>query len=345
MWTQITTARAWDDALRQCHQPHVLQSWAWGEFKARWGWRAQRWALQEGERALACVQLLRRKVGPLCVLYAPKGPSLAIVQGASSPMRDVTRFLESQANQQRALWLKIDGDHWFAALPETRDLLRQRGWRYSSSQVQFRNTAISPIHKTDDELLAAMKQKCRYNVRLAQKRGVVVRPATPADDDLLYAMYAETAQRDGFLIREQAYYADAWRTMNAQGFVAEHGGKPLAGLILLAFANTAYYFYGMSRNEGREHQPTYALQFAAMRWARDNGCTAYDWWGAPEQADDESDSMAGVWRFKQGFGAQFAEGLGAWDYAPSPLLYKAYVELMPRLINLMKRRKQASTIN
>ena len=73
MWTQITNARAWDDALRQCYQPHVLQSWAWGAFKERWGWSAQRWAFVEGEHMQACVQVLRRKVGPLCVLYAPKG--------------------------------------------------------------------------------------------------------------------------------------------------------------------------------------------------------------------------------------------------------------------------------
>ncbi len=335
----MTDARAWDDALRQCQQPHVLQSWAWGEFKARWGWAAQRWALADGAHVQACVQLLRRKAGPLCVLYAPKGPC------GTSASSATLKFLEQQARQQRALWLKLDGDQWTAPLPEIRDMLQQRGWRYSPSQVQFRNTALSPINQTDDDLLAGMKQKWRYNVRLAQKRGVTVRQTTRADDDLLYAMYAETAQRDGFLIREKNYYVDAWRTMNAQGFVAEHEGQPLAALVLFTFANTAYYFYGMSRTEGREHMPTYAIQFAAMRWAREQGCTHYDWWGAPEDVNDEVDGMAGVWRFKQGFGAQFAEGLGAWDYAPNPLLYKAYVELMPRVLSLMKRRKQSHTIS
>src|SRR5204862_1952980 len=134
------------------------------------------------------------------------------------------------------------------------------------------------------------------------------RAATRADDELLYALYAETAQRDGFLIREKTYYVDAWRAMHAQGFVAEHEGQPLAGLVLFTFAQRAWYFYGMSRTEGREHMPSYALQWQAMRWARDHGCHVYDWWGAPEKADDETDSMAGVWRFKQGFGARLFEG-------------------------------------
>jgi lipid II:glycine glycyltransferase (peptidoglycan interpeptide bridge formation enzyme) len=83
----------------------------------------------------------------------------------------------------------------------------------------------------------------------------------------------------------------------------------------------------MSRTAGREHMPSYALQWRAMQWARAAGCAFYDWWGAPERDDDEADGMAGVWRFKQGFGAQFLEGIGAWDYAPSGPLYSAYLKL------------------
>ncbi len=184
-------------------------------------------------------------------------------------------------------------------------------------------------------MLAAMKPKCRYNIRLAEKRGVTVRVVPVIDGDdarLLYDMYAETAQRDGFLIREAAYYFDAWRAMNAIGFVAEKDGEPLGGIVLFTFAKRAWYFYGMSRNAGREHMPNYLLQWAAMRWARDQGCEVYDWWGAPENPDDENDSMAGVWRFKQSFGAQFVEGVGAWDFAPVPLLYRAYLDFGARFI-------------
>ncbi len=352
-WQPMGDARAWDNALSQCKTPHVLQSWAWGEFKSRWGWSAQRWVLRaapDDTRVLAAVQLLRRKAGPFCALYAPKGPVLA-ADAEPAIYAEVLAFLEGQARKAGAIWLKVDGDMPFGldeitsgsdgnqnTLTQWRSTLRQRKWRYSPSQVQFRNTGLNLIHQTDDALLAGMKQKWRYNVRLAEKRGVVVRAATRADDDLLYALYAETAQRDGFLIREKAYYVDAWRAMNAQGFVAEHDGQVLAGLVLFTFAQRAWYFYGMSRTEGREHMPSYALQWQAMRWARDHGCHVYDWWGAPEKADDEADSMAGVWRFKQGFGAQFFEGLGAWDYAPSALLYKGYVELMPRVMRWLRRR-------
>ena len=59
----------------------------------------------------------------------------------------------------------------------------------------------------------------------------------------------------------------------------------------------------MSRNVHREKMPTYLLQWEAMKRAKAKGCTVYDLWGAPE-AFDESDSMWGVYRFKEGLGGK-----------------------------------------
>jgi peptidoglycan pentaglycine glycine transferase (the first glycine) len=321
MWRLISDPVIWDDALRRLDRPHVLQSWAWGDFKSRWGWTAQRWALMGDDGSpRALIQLLRRAIGPLCALYVPKGPTTAPDPASYA---QALAWLERLARAQRALWVKLDGDPLSPAfgLSQARDLLRRRSWFLSPNQVQFRNTAHTDLRGSDDDLLARMKPKWRYNIRLAEKRGVTVRMAQPDDDALLYRLYAETAARDGFVIREQPYYRDAWRAMNATGFIAERAGEPLAGLVLFTFADRAWYFYGMSRSEGREHMPNHLLQWTAMRWARDQGCRVYDWWGAPERLD-ESDPLWGVYRFKEGFGAQFVEGLGAWDYAPSRLLYR-----------------------
>ncbi|MCS6847102.1 MAG: peptidoglycan bridge formation glycyltransferase FemA/FemB family protein [Anaerolineae bacterium] len=337
MWTQVADARAWDAALRTLPSPHLLQSWAWGDFKSRWGWTAERWLLSGADGSpRAAIQLLKRRIRrlPLCVLYAPKGPAAADDDAFSEALA----LLEQRARAQRAIWVKIDGDpgdpNDGGALDRRRALLAARGWRYSPAQVQFRNTMHTDLRQSDDALLAAMKPKTRYNVRLAEKRGVRVRviaPISDADARLLYDMYAETGRRDGFIIREAQYYFDAWRALNGIAFVAEHDGRALAGLVLFCFADRAWYFYGMSRSVGREHMPNYLLQWSAMRWARDHGYTVYDWWGAPDTLED-SDALWGVYRFKEGFGARFVEGLGAWDYAPSHFAYAAYLKLAPRVI-------------
>jgi peptidoglycan pentaglycine glycine transferase (the first glycine) len=266
------------------------------------------------------------------VLYAPKGPTV----DSEASYEEALGWLERQAHAQRAIWVKADGDAEGAG-EKLHAILSRRGWGYSPDQVQFRNTLQTDLRRSEEELLAQMKQKWRYNIRLAEKRGVRVRVGAPGDWPTLYAMYAETGQRDGFIIRGHAYYDDAWRSMNATVLLAEHPAfdRPLAGLVLFGFAERAWYFYGMSRAEGREHMPNYLLQWTAMRWARDHGCAIYDWWGAPEQLN-EADAMWGVYRFKEGFGAQFVEGLGAWDYAPSPVLCRMYTRWMPALWQLAR---------
>lgn len=314
-WQPITDERTWDAATLHLPAAHVLQRWAWGAFKSRWGWQAERWLLTDAAGPVAAVQVLKRRLrGPLSMLYAPRGPLARDEAGWDAALA----FLERRARAQRVVFAMVDGDGWTGPGPtaEARAHLAQRGWSPSPQPPQFRNTALTRIDRSDDALLAAFKPKWRYNLRLAERRGVRVRLATPDDWPALLALYAETGQRDGFIIRPAEYYTDAWRSLHGQGLIAEHEGHALAGLMLFRHGARAWYFYGMSGAAGREHMPNHLLQWEAMRWARDAGCVWYDWWGAPEREADETDRMAGVWRFKQGFDATFAEGVGAWEYFP-----------------------------
>ncbi len=221
----------------------------------------------------------------------------------------------------------------------------------SQSQVQFKNTVWLDLTRSEDEIIASFKQKTRYNIRLAERKGVTVQ--TPkADDvpfDILYKMYAETSVRDGFVIRHENYYREAWgsfiRLGQAQPFIASVGGDPVAAIIVFRFADRALYMYGMSRNLHREKMPNHLLQWRAVQWAKAQGCVIYDFWGAPDVLD-ESDRLYGVWKFKEGFSDHLVRSLGAIDYAPSPALYNLYTTILPRVLNVMRRRglKQTSEV-
>ena len=92
---------------------------------------------------------------------------------------------------------------------------------------------VSDLTPDEDALLAAMKPKWRYNIRLAERRGVVVRDGTAADLPAFYAMYAETGARDGFLVRPFEYYHAIWARFLADGLghvlLAEVEGARPAG--------------------------------------------------------------------------------------------------------------------
>ncbi len=337
----MTDPTTWNEALLALPRPHVLQTWEWGEVKRRHGWTPARLLWERDGRPLAAAQVLRRPLThtPWGVMYAPKGPALD--DDTAETRELVLDDLEQFARRERGILLKIDPDSNSDGLLS--DLVRRR-WRYSAQQIQFRNTALLDLTPSEDDLLAQMKSKTRYNVRLAERRGVQARAGTTDDIDLFYRMYAETGQRDGFLIRPLEYYDDAWRTFMstdlAHMLLAEVEGEAIAGVILFCFGATAWYMYGASRDAHRSLMPNYLLQWAAMRWARARGCSRYDMWGAPDVLDPD-DGLWGVWRFKEGLGAQFTPHIGAYDFAPSPLLYWAYTVAAPRYIGLLRRRHAA----
>jgi lipid II:glycine glycyltransferase (peptidoglycan interpeptide bridge formation enzyme) len=341
---EVTAAAAWDAALLSLPNPHVLQSWAWGETKAQTGWRAKRLLWQEDGRPVAAAALLVRRLHPrlpVAVAYVPKGPILDWSNPAL--MEEVLGRLEAEARRARGLFVKIDPDVR-ADTPLGQLVvvtLARRGWRSSAEQIQFRNTMVSDLTPDEDALLAGMKPKWRYNVRLAERKGVVVRDGAAADLPVFYQMYVETGSRDGFLVRPYAYYQTIWERFLATGLahllLAEVEDRPAAGLILFRFGPTAWYFYGASTSQGRELMPNHALQWAALRWAKAAGCTRYDWWGAPDTLN-ESDPMWGVYRFKAGFGGEFVPWVGAWDYPVSRPGYWLYTVAMPRVLEMARRR-------
>ena len=324
----------------------------------------------------------------LNILYIPKGP---LMDWENESLRErVLGDLQDFAKKQGAIFVKIDPDVVLGTgIPEKEEefarrasarrsnladegtassqghaprrvisvgqklqtALTKHGWRYSDDQIQFRNTVLIDLSASEDEMLARMKQKTRYNIRLAGRKGVIVRVGTPDDWEMLYKMYVETSVRDGFAIRDENYYRTVWSTFNqpstlnlptCEPLIAEVDGEPVAAIFVFYFAERAYYVYGMSTTKASQQMPTYLLQWEAMKRAKERGCTHYDLWGAPETFD-ESDLMWGVFRFKRGLGGEVVRTLGAWDYAPDPLWYKLYTELIPRVLGVMRSRGKRKT--
>ncbi|MCC6603607.1 MAG: peptidoglycan bridge formation glycyltransferase FemA/FemB family protein [Anaerolineae bacterium] len=342
-------------ALAGLPYAHALQSWAWAEQKSRWGWTPIPLTLTIGESSwepLAAAMVLKRKLPrtPFCILYVPKGPALDYKDGALR--RVVLAELENIARRERAIFIKIDpevvkswGDEGERPSPlgtKFTQELKDRGWRFSNEQIQFRHTVELDLTQSEENLLAAMKSKTRYNIRLAERKGIVIRSGTEADFPVMAEMYAATAVRDGFGIRPTAYYLDAWHSFHQAKMghllIAEFEGDPVAAVYLVRFGQRVIYMYGASTDKERPRMPNHLLQWEAIRWAKAQGCTVYDFWGAPDDFV-ESDRLWGVWRFKEGFSGQVVRHIGAWDFPVRPLLYQLYTVILPKYLNYLRRRK------
>ena len=351
------TEQNWNEMIVSLPECHFLQTAEWAEVKREVGWKSTQFVWKDDQGNLAgAANLLVRSLRPLgigprlSIGYIPRGPMMEWTN--SSLRQKALDELQAYAREQGLIFLKIDpeivvgrgipGGETEVENPTSNpilDDLKGRGWKYSAEQIQFKNTAVLDLRGTEEEWLARMKQKSRYNLRLSQRSGVIVRVAINDELELMYKMYAQTAARDGFIIREMEYYLGVWRSFIRAGMadplLAEIDGQPVAGLVLFHFGKKAWYFYGMSTNLQREKMPNYLLQWEAMRLARSRGCEVYDLWGAPDVFDEQS-SMYGVFRFKDGLGAMVVRTAGAWDYPVKRFWYFVYHQVLPRLLAITR---------
>jgi lipid II:glycine glycyltransferase (peptidoglycan interpeptide bridge formation enzyme) len=214
-------------------------------------------------------------------------------------------------------------------------------FRRAAADVQPPDTVLLDLARPEEELLAGMKPKWRYNIRLAEKKGVVVSEARASRKDWrpalsrFYELYRETSERDRIALHPESYYMKLFEI--AEGYASEagrnspdlrlwtasHEGEALAAIVTIFWGRQAVYLYGASSNEKRNLMPTYALQWAAIRAAREAGCGEYDFYGIPP-VDDPAHPMAGLYRFKTGFGGAVVHRGGSWDYPLKPLAYSAF---------------------
>lgn len=335
MLRSVSSPETWNTFVSEHRHGHLLQSWQWGELKATSGWSPVRLALYDEDRIVAAAQVLRRtaphmplRTGHLA--YLPKGP---IIDWSNDVLCDTfTRALNDYLKQHGALALDIEVGF---ETDDTEDAsLRERLKALQPVRaVQPRRTILLDLTPDESTLLAQMKEKWRYNVRLATRKGVTVRVAeTEADVRAWYSLLQTTSERDIFGIHTLDYYLHAWRLLTPDGqarlLLAEHEGQLLAGIFVSLFARQAIYLYGASSNEQRHMMPNYALQWEAIRWAKQCGATSYDFWGIPE-TDAEDEAMAGVYRFKQGWGGHVVQFPGCYRQVYRPLTMKLAERFLP----------------
>lgn len=335
-------ARAWDDFVgARCG--HILQSAAWGELKSRFGWNALRLALMSDNTIIAGAQILFRRF-PLGLRFAyiPRGP--VVDPNNPNALAVLVKILCDVAKARGAFALKIEPNWFDDAALDLRALCDPGPKTYNmklATSIQPRTTIHLDLTCDLDAILAQMKPKWRYNIRLAERKGVVVRASTADDVATFCRLLQITSERDAFAIHSFDYYHAVYELLTAYDymrlFIAEYKGEPLAAIFVTAFGGEAIYLYGASSNAHRERMPNHALHWAAIKWAKTRGCVRYDLWGGADVADvadalvetthpektlgEQNGSKSksavtlpyGLYRFKQGFGGELVQYVGACD--------------------------------
>ena len=341
------SAAAWDSFVATHSAGHLLQTADWGQFKAEFGWKAQIVALTDSSGRIICgAQVLFRQLHrlipsavPLSIAYIPGGPLF----GEPETDPKLWQAIDRAALRHGALWLKVEPCDWYVPRPGLADRLRASGLKPALQTIQPPRTVVLDLTGSEDDILKRMNQSTRYKAKLGPKKEIEVRCGTTAADlDSFNALMAVTGVRDAFGVHDPAYYRRAFAHFSGGErcalILASYQGQDLAGVMVFRQGEQAYYLYGASSNAERNRMPTFIAQWAAIRWARDNGALFYDMWGIPDaeeatlEADFESrsDGLWGVYGFKRGWGGRIVRSVGAWDRVYNVPAYALYRRLIAR---------------
>jgi lipid II:glycine glycyltransferase (peptidoglycan interpeptide bridge formation enzyme) len=298
-------------------------------------------AIFENEKIIGGSMIIRHKIKKgYSWFYAARGPLLDYAsKNIQEQIGAIIKVLSPIAKKEKAIFVRIDPALKAEKFPTIASFKKAHGF-------QPDDTIILDITKTEEEILAQMKPKGRYNIGLAKKKGVTVQ--VEKNVEAFCKILNETTTRDKFHGHEKDFYEKMLKTLavdekaevyNGAGlradgsegasallYLAKIEGKIIAGIIATFYKDTAIYYYGASSNEHRETMAPYLLQWTAILDAKARGLKHYDFLGV-SPAGAISHPWAGVTEFKKKFGGEFVSYSPAHEYSFKKLHHLAYKAL------------------
>ncbi len=315
-----TDPHGWDRFVSQAADGSILQSWAWGELKAGYGWEPTRYLWIRAGRVRGAVSVLRKSLpGGFALHYAPRGP---VLDNQLDEWPYLWAALRRELAAQGGTVLKVDPE-W----PEAGARAFAATGARPSRAIQHQATAIVDL-RGGEAVFERMSASSRRNMRTAEKAGVLVESSTSTEAlDRFYGLLASTAARQEFIVRPLPYYRELFAAFTRRGqarvYLATHNGVTIAGSVMMTYGTRLTYLFSGSSDEGRRLKAPYLIQQRAIRDAQADGCVSYDLWGIPLDPQP-GDAGWGYAHFKAMLGGTPVRFAGAWDVPVHRPLAAAY---------------------
>lgn len=338
---ESATGKAWETLVASNPSSGIMQSLHWSNFKRKQGLRALHLGLFQNENlvggALFYTATRNRGAG---FLVAPEGPVLPWdnQELSNEGIRLLVRAAESYAAQYDVMAVRIE-PRLPPPVPNS-----MRGFGRAPVNLIPRETLYLDLTQSEEDLLLALKPKCRYNIRLAQRHGVAIRQDTTFEAiKRFYPLLREASCRDNFPIEPLPHFAALAETLCPSGLArfifAEHEGDTLGALLLISFGERGTYLYGGISNRKRNLMAGYAMQWAAILTAKSLACTTYDMFGF-DQFGSPYNNYAKFSRFKRQFGGTVMRFMGGHDY----YFLDSLADVVIKAINEIPQTRKPSSV-
>jgi len=305
---------------------HPLQSWEWGEFRKKTGVKVERLGFFENGKLEKTLQLTFHQVPILNrqIAYYPKG---------FQPDADQIAALQQLAKKHNSIFIKMEPNVCQKIdEKEKNDKTIKFLEKYQIEKGKALFTKYSfqlDLTPSEDELMAGMASKTRYNTRLAAKKGVkVFEDSSDQGLEDYLKILKETTTRQGFYAHTPDYFRKMWKEMRDSGmahiFKATYENQVLVVWIVFVFNGVLYYPYGASRSIHRELMASNLMMWEVIKFGKKQGCNLFDMWGSLGPNPDPKDPWYGFHRFKKGYGGDLVEFVGTFDLVQDYPIYKVY---------------------
>jgi len=315
----ITDKKQLNDFVGSQTQSQFLQSWQWGEFQAKVSGRVWRIGVLDDAGELVASAKIITKSLPIGrkYFYCARGPIVSAHTDKKEALELLFARIEDLAEQAGVMFLRFDPIH------KTKDIkYKAKGDEalVKTHDVQPSKTLVLDLTKSEKEILEAMHQKTRYNIRLAEKKGVKIVEAGADRFEEFWSLLDQTSDRDKFRPHGRNYYQAMLQIADnpVKLFFAEYRGRPIATALVSFFGDMAVYLHGGSSGEDRNAMAPYLLQWHCVKLAKANGQKYYDFHGVDET------KWPGVTRFKMGFGGFKVNYPGSFDLVYDQGWYSIY---------------------
>lgn len=319
---------AWDRFVEATPDAGFMQSSPWSQFRARSGGAHFAVTLKDGDAIVGGAVVGKWTYEPgRCFYYVQEGPVLPADEATAAEVFDaVLESVERHRQVEDATVSHLRIEPRWQSVPDF-----VRGFRPPPFHDPFREpreTLCIDLRPGEAEILAQMKPKGRYNIRVARKHGVVVVRDNSYQGSIDFMRIQRcTADRKGIRPMPPNYFREMLSELLSRGqatlYFAEYRGRRLATALVVTFGRRATYFFGGSLVRHRRVMAPYLLHYEIMGSAKAAGCEWYDLWGVspPGQADDGWQQIS---EFKRKFGGVEVQLVPTLDYVFDATAYEQF---------------------
>ncbi len=296
----------------------IFQTEEWEDFKLKTGY--------EKSYRLDDILILQRQLPfSMTFLYSPMVDSAKIQKIGRGFIEEVKNIAERNKSIFYRLELNIPKENE----AKLKILNTKFSFVKAFEEMQPEHNWVLNINKPIEQLLAEMKQKGRYNIKIAEKNKIeIISSDKPGKElDAFYDQYSKTGQRHKISYRNKRYFEALLEIMRqksyARVYVARAKNSDLASAIILYSETAALYLYGGSNDNYRNLMAPYLLHWKIIKEAREQGYKEYNFLGiAPD--DNPAHPWAGITRFKKQFGGEQVDIAGSYDLPIKPMQYQMF---------------------